>query len=328
MSIIGIIFGKKNSPWQRIDQAGNSVDTDVSYFNDHPVYTGITDAVIDGQHMVRLPAFYYRAGKVEGGEHDDKKAVWISNKPAEGFRLHPAFMDAGATLDAFHVGKYQGTDDNGKLGSQPGLMPKTRINFPDIKASAAARNTSDITGFQLWSVYHLAAIQTLALIELGTPDARSILGDGYVNGSGVRAVDDEVVAQATWHGIVGLWGNIWQMLDGLQTDDECCYRIWDEAGNKEYVSTGAKAPDGWFGSRHHRSGGGFDLGSVFLPKKTKDTRETSKFKCYTWSWSKGAVAYHGGYCGHGSYAGLFYLNVDNASSNSNTNLGGRLAKVS
>jgi len=24
--IIGIIFGKKNTPWQRIDEAGNSID--------------------------------------------------------------------------------------------------------------------------------------------------------------------------------------------------------------------------------------------------------------------------------------------------------------
>lgn len=327
MSIIGIIFGKKNAPWQRIDQAGNNIDTDASYFNDHPAYAGITDTVIDGQHMVRLPAFYYRTGKVEGGEHDGKKAVWVSDQPAEGFRLHPAFMAAGAPLDAFHVGKYQGTDDNGKLGSQPGLMPKTRINFPDIKEAAEARNVGDIAGFQLWGFYHPAAIQMLALIELGTPDARSILGDGYVNGSGVKTVDDAVVAQATWRGIVGLWGNVWQMVDGLQTDDECCYRIWDEAGNKEYVSTGAKAPDGWFGSRHHRSGESFDLGSVFLPKKTKDTREASKFKCYTWSWSKGAVAYHGGYWSHGAYAGLFCLSVNNAASTSYSRVGGRLAKV-
>jgi hypothetical protein len=36
-------------------------------------------------------------------------------------------------------------------------------------------------------------------------------------------------------------------------------------------------------------------------------------------------AYYGGNYGNGSNAGLFYLNVNNAASNANTNVGGRLA---
>ena len=39
----------------------------------------------------------------------------------------------------------------------------------------------------------------------------------------------------------------------------------------------------------------------------------------------GAAAYYGGNYGNGANAGLFYLNVNNAASNSNTNIGGRLA---
>lgn len=34
---------------------------------------------------------------------------------------------------------------------------------------------------------------------------------------------------------------------------------------------------------------------------------------------------NGGNWGHGANAGLFYLNVNNAASNSNSNIGGRLA---
>jgi hypothetical protein len=37
------------------------------------------------------------------------------------------------------------------------------------------------------------------------------------------------------------------------------------------------------------------------------------------------MAYYGGNWSNGANAGLFYLNVNNASSNSNTNIGGRLA---
>ena len=37
------------------------------------------------------------------------------------------------------------------------------------------------------------------------------------------------------------------------------------------------------------------------------------------------MAYYGGNYGNGSNAGLFYLNVNNAASNANSNIGGRLA---
>lgn len=37
------------------------------------------------------------------------------------------------------------------------------------------------------------------------------------------------------------------------------------------------------------------------------------------------MACYGGNYGNGSNAGLFYLNVNNAASNANSNIGGRLA---
>ncbi len=320
-SIIGIILGKKNTPWQRIDADGGSIAADTFSFNDHPTYAGIVDEVVDGQHMVRIPAFYYRTGVVASGEHDGKKALWISNQPADGFSLHPAFKKDGEDLAQVWVGKYQGTPDGEKLGSQPGLKPLTRIDFPAMQQAAQRGD-----GFQLWSIYHLAAIQMLALIELGTADAQSVLGSGHVNGGGARDVDDEAVAQATWRGIVGLWGNVWQMVDGLQTDENQRYRIWDAEGRGEYVSTGAKAPDGWIHRRHNRSGESFDLGAVFLPKKTREDREDSAYRCYTWAYSN-AVAYHGGYWGIGSDAGLFHPPVSGAASTASAHVGGRLAKV-
>lgn len=324
--IIGIIFGKKNTPWQRIDAAGNSIDVAPGYFDEHPAYAGVQDEIIDGQSMVRVPTFYYRSGVIEAGEHIGKKAVWISDEQDEGFSAHPAFMRNNLQLKAFYVGKYQGTPDGEKLGSQPGLMPLTKINFPAMQKAAEARN-GEFDGFQLWSIYHLGAIQTLALIELGTPDAKSILGDGYVNGNGARQVDDEAVAQATWRGIVGLWGNVWQMVDGLQTDEERRYRIWDAEGNKSYVSTGVKAPEsGWLHRRARRSGSGFDLGAVFVAKKTREDRNDSAFGNYFWAWEN-AAAYHGGSWDYGASDGLFCLYVSYPASYVITSFGGRLAKV-
>ena len=325
--IIGIIFGKKNALWQRIDADGNAIDVAAGEFDAHPVYAGVQDETVDGQQMVRVPAFYYRAGRVAAGEFAGKKALWISDEPAEGFALHPAFVGARVQLDQFWVGKYQATPDGDKMGSQPGLMPLADIDFAAMQQAAAARNEGDVSGFGLWSIYHLGAVQTLALIELGTPDVKSILGDGYVNGNGVRPVDDELVTQAAWRGITGLWGNVWQMVDGLQTDKERRYRIWDAEGGKSYGSTGVTAPaNGWLHRRASKQGEGFDLGAVFVPKKTREDRGDSAYGNYFWSW-RNAVAYHGGGWSHGANAGLFSLAVYYAASHSDPHLGGRLAKV-
>lgn len=324
--IIGIIFGKKNTLWQRIDADGNAIDVAAGEFDAHPVYAGVQDEIIDGQQMVRVPAFYYRSGRA-AGEFAGKKALWISDEPADGFALHPAFVGARVQLDQFWVGKYQATPDGDKMGSRPGLMPLASIDFPAMQQAAAARNGGDVSGFGLWSIYHLGAIQTMALIELGTPDVKSVLGDGYVNGNGVRPVDDEVVTQAAWRGITGLWGNVWQMADGLQTDEERRYRIWDAEGGKSYVSTGVKAPvSGWAHRRATRQGEGFDLGAVFVPKKTREYRCDSAYGNHFWSW-RNAVAYHGGHWSAGADAGLFYLDVYYDASYSDPALGGRLAKV-
>lgn len=322
-SIIGIILSKKLHNWQRIDSEGNDIAPTTADFDAHPSYAGITTEVIDGQHMVRVPAFYYRSGKVAAGDHAGKKALWISPEPAEGFALHPAFRHQGADLAQFYLGEYQGTPDGDKLGSQPGLKPLTSINFPTMQERAAARGD----GWMLWSVYQLAAVQMLALIEMGTPDAQAAIGKGHVSGGGVLPVDDDLVTQASWRGITGLWGNVWQMVDGLQTDDESKYRVWDTNGCQVYHDTDVSVPDyGWFRRRSNKAGEGFDLGALFLPKKTRDDREESGYGDYFWG-SDNAVAYHGGDWSYGANAGLFCLSVVSAASGASSAVGGRLAKV-
>lgn len=322
--IIGIITGKTIEEWQRIDADGNSIDTYPDYFDNHPTYAGIADELIDLQHMMRVPAFYYRADSIKSGERAGKKALWISPEAADGFTLHPAFRHHGSDLAQFWIGKYQGTPDGDKLGSQPGLKPLARIDFPAMQ-QAAARNGDDPSGFMLWSIYQLGALQTLALIECGTPDIKSVLGDGCVNGDGVREVD--CAEQVVWRGIVGLWGNVWQMVDGLQTNSDREYRIWDADGNQSYIETDVEAPgDGWFRRRSTERDQGFDLGSVFLPTSTRDDADDAPYGNYFWSYTN-AVAYHGGNWGAGATAGLFYLTVTSAASRSHSYFGGRLAKV-
>ncbi|WP_248431483.1 hypothetical protein, partial [Escherichia coli] len=81
-------------------------------------------------------------------------------------------------------------------------------DFPTMQTRATNRNTGGVTGFGLWNIYQLSAIQTLALIEIGGSDSQTLVGQGHVSGSSALAVDNATVAQASWRGIVGLWGNV------------------------------------------------------------------------------------------------------------------------
>lgn len=330
-NVIGIAMlatGGGGGTWSRVDENGATKVTDASFFSSHATYGAIQDQVVDGQNMVRIPAFYVKRGTIASGVNAGKKAVWISDQPAAGFTLHPAFKNAGADLAQFWVGKYQGTTDGAKLGSKPGLTPLVSIDFPTMQARAAARNTAGVSGFALWSIYQLSAIQTLAMIEMGGADSQALIGQGNVSSGSVQAVDSVTVAQATWRGIVGLWGNVYQMVDGLQTDASSKFKVWDRNGNKSYLTTTRTAPtSGTYPvTMAEDTGVDYDLRDIFAPA-TGDTTASNGSYGDIFYQSASCVAYHGGYYGYGSNAGLFCLAVGTAASGAYPYVGGRLAKV-
>lgn len=328
--ILGIVLaatGGGGGTWQRVDENFNTLTTSAATFANHPVYAGIVDQVIDGQAMRRVPRYYLKTGTVPSGAHAGKRFWLVSDQPAAGFDLHPAFVRAGAPIEQFWLGKYQGTDEGGKLGSQPGKTPLVSIDFPTMQARAAARNTGGVSGFRLWDFYQLAAIQILATIEMGGADSQALIGQGNVSSSSALATDHATVAQASWRGFVGLWGNVWQMVDGLRTDGSSRYEIWDKTGNQTYKTTGQTAPaGGWTVTQATAAGADFDLGLVFAPATTDGTQGNGTYGDYFYQ-AANCVAYHGGTWSTGATAGLFYLYVYNSASYASPDIGGRLAKV-
>ena len=333
-SVIGIALlasGGGAGTWARIDEKGAEKVTDASYFGAHPVYGAIQDVTIDGQAMVKVPAFYVKAGVIPSGVNAGKRAWWISEQPLAGFSLHPAFMNAGVPLAQFWVGKYQASLEaaGSKLASKAGVYPFTNTDFSSMQIYATYRNTSGVTGFSLWNYYQLQAIQLLALIEMGGANSQALIGQGHVAGSGTLQVDHATVAQATWRGIVGLWGNVFQMVDGLQTDPYGKYQIWDKSGNKTYITTGQQAPGAsnvWPVTFSTDSGASHDLGLGFLPATFSST-ESNGTTGDRFNGAGNSVAYHGDYYSSGTSAGLFSLVLTSQTAGRDVNLGGRLAKV-
>jgi hypothetical protein len=313
--------------WQQIDADGNNITPSQTDFDNHPVIGGISDVTIDGQAMVEIPKFYVKQDVTPAGsDQAGNKSWWISDVQAPGYQIHPAFMDEGSEIDQVYIGKYECTDDGGtKSGSVSGAAPLVSIDFPTMQTRCEARDEAN--GGSLWSIYELAAVQILALIELGTPDVQSAIASGRVNES--SAVNTGTTT-AVWRGIYELWGNVRHMTDGLQLDGSHQVKIWDTNGNRTLQPTGINTTgsDGWGVTLHDESGTDWDLSLVFLPKTTDGTEGNGTFADYLYASDSGEdnVVYHGGLWSDGTRAGLFSLHLRRVASNSTTFDGGRLAK--
>jgi hypothetical protein len=339
-SIIGLVqvaTGGGAGTYQRIDENFTAVTRDAAWFNNHQTYAGIVTQVIDDQQMVKIPKFYFKAGTVPSGTYAGKAYWMISDQPASGFTVHPAFIGAGgAVLDQIWVGKYQAAyDGSSKLLSIPGVQPVVNIDYPTARARAYARNTGGASGFRLFSIYDLSAIQMLATIEMGGLDMQSLIGQGRVSASSVANVDAADVAQATWRGIVGLWGNIWQMVDGIKRNGGNWY-LWQynvpgstttNDFSTGYVNTGQLAPTT---SGYQQAFNASLLASgIVVPSSLTPVSSDGSTGDYFYSnaYADDRIAYFGECFAGGTYAGLFMFAASDPTSYLNNINGARLAKV-
>ncbi len=326
-----ITTGGNGGTWAYVDADGATVTAPgTSYFNAHPVFGGIQDVTIDGQAMVRIPKFYIRRATIAAGANAGKEAWWVSDQPVSGYRLHPAFRNAGADLDQIYIGKYQASLQSSKLASVAGVLPAVSRSLTQFIADANARNVSGVTGFMLWSAFHWSAIQWLYLVENATMDSQTKTGQGRVNASAAANVDATDVAQASYRGIVGLWGNVWQWMDGLKTVSGVV-NLWDQNGNKGWASTKKRsAADGTIYPTTFMdgSGAGWDLEDVFLGDTgpTSNSNATAPDQQYMSS-SGESFSVVGGDWVSAASAGLWCVSVNNSASYPYSGIGARLAKV-
>jgi hypothetical protein len=340
-NIIGLVqvaTGGGAGTYVRIDENFAPKTTDAAFFNNHPTYAGITEQTIDGQQMVKIPKFWFKAGTVPSGTYAGKTYWMISDQPVSGFSVHPAFIGAGGVeLDQIWVGKYQaGYDGTSKATSVAGAMPMVSMDFPTARQRAYARNVGGVTGFREWSAYDLSAIQMLMSIEIGGLDVQVLIGQGRVSQSSAAAVNAADVAQASWRGIVGLWGNVWQMVDGLKRNGGTWWR-W------QYNAPGSATP-GDFTTGYINTGvpalstSGYPVtfdatmlatAGLFVPATVDGTASNGSTGDYFWSNTStdDRVLYHGGAWGNGANAGLFSAYAGFAPSLAIGSFGARLAKV-
>jgi hypothetical protein len=241
--------------WQRIDAEGVPAKLPQDFFLWHPVYRGIQDVVVAGQHFVRIPAFWVKTGTVGGNP-----CWWLSHEPCEGYHLHPAFVTPHGVQRQVLIGKYYATPtDDGKIGSIPHRGCVISKLMDEFKA--------DMVGHML-NVHELAAIKWLMLIEAGHANMVGFRGVGY------NSLTSDSYLHIRWRGIFGLWGRMRQMFDGIQKEPgNNFFQVLKSDGSGQYAQTGWTIP--FFDSPGMPSsstltmttdaGDGYDLADLLLP---------------------------------------------------------------
>ena len=261
-------------------------------------YYGDEDYAEDGsmgQVMVYQPAFYYKVvplvydkNTTTGiGYHLRKANYYVSTRPKTGFKLHPAFYDVnGNAVDYILLSAYEGSmyDVSGTVYVNDGVDTDTAIETGDLLCSVAGKKP--ISGLKkaltkanlelmaqnrganwhLENIKAASANQLLMIIELGTMNTQTAIGQGVVsisdntayncasltgstasigNGTGqatettneIGGTETAYTASGklavTYRGVENPWGNIWKHIQGIN--------IWGNGsmgGGQPYVAEG------------------------------------------------------------------------------------------
>lgn len=309
------------SAWQRIRADGSPMtDTPAVYFANHPTYSGLQTVLIDGQYMVRVPRFYYRLVDLPTGGVD----YYVSPVPRPGFAVHPAFFNAGWELEQFWVGAYHASDDPAapgvKLASQANVLPQASLAGATAVARMTARNVGGVNGFGSLTWHQICALKLLALVEIGTPDVRTAVGQGWNATTAASTVKPTGTGTANWRGIYDLWGLVHTLCMGIEVRNG---RYWVADRSGVLVDTGVNQPvSGYIATVHQGA-----LGWAFLPSATGVS--TSGYMAYEWANNAqtNAVRHGGAFSSSPANVGLFAFNGFHTLAGADSSFGFRLAKV-
>lgn len=228
-------------------------------------FNSFQSVTIDGEAMVKVPKFYVRVYTPESGKYAGMKCWEVSeDRIDDSFHLHPAFMRNGKELDCFYIGAYSAYK---KLSGNVAGSKANEDAWTDVGGLENARqycaNRGADEGWHLQTIYERSALQILALLEAGHGDSQSKYGAGNVNTSAAVKTGS---SNANFHGIHELWGNHWEIVDGIKGDGSGNISIWDNKGNQTYVNTGLKPTTGnYIVDVYNVSGENYNLGDTFIP---------------------------------------------------------------
>ena len=330
--------------WSRTDDAVGMIATasigtmaGSSDFSACYPWSGISrETLSTGDVMVKIPKFWYRRYRSGNVEY-----LKIADKATSGFTLHPAFKHSGVECDHIYVGAYKTTSGNKSASGESPLVRQTRATMRSNAKSKGA-------GWSIIDISTLSAIQMLILVEFADNNVQSVIGRGYCDGnssalstgtcnnvSGLtgRPAGTDGKVDVVWRGIEGLWGNVWEWVDGVNWNDGTYYVCNDPSKYADntttnYTALSFKGATNW--SASYITQEGLDAGSnphAMLPSAAGSGSETT-YDCDTcWSYPGWHILRRGGRWDRGSWCGLFTAYFDTDSATEAADSGSRLLYI-
>lgn len=332
------------------------------------------------QVMVEQPKFYYKVvplvtEKIADGKgfHIRKARYYVSPTAKAGFKLHPGFIKNGTVNNFIYPAAFEGSlwdasasayilDDAQVadwaadiLSSIAGAKPLSGLTQNATRANVRAISQKRGPGWSQAYAAIAAASQMLMLVEYGTLNMQSAIGNGAVsktddgstnmaeytgatvslgNASGV-VTNANGVQFVSYRGEENFWGNIWGWIDGINV---YCYGehelyiadhgFADNTANG-YEATGftAAKTNGYISAFGYDGTDNFDW--LFVPSETtgNSSLPVGDYFYQNAAYNGWLVAILGGGWNDGAHAGAFCWYLDDSASYRSRSVGGRLVYV-
>lgn len=317
--------GTSTTKWSRTDEAAEFTDP-VPYvagassygspFDNLQPWAGMVKSERTGGTMVAIPKFWYKLEQNGAG-----MTIKIADRAVEGYSVSPAHMDRGdghGERDVVYIGRYH---CNGSYKSGTG-SPKANMTCSSARANihsldSAIWQCDFAMRFTLWLLYivEFADWNSQAKIGYGCSPSSSAFTMGYTDSmpyhTGTNQSSRATYGGTQYRNIEGLWDNVWDWCDGCYNDGNGLNIVLNPSKFSDSSNgTAVGVPsNGWPSAFKVKANGGFPM---FIP--TSASGNDATYSCDKWSFSLSYPRlYVGGYYGHYSSFGLFYVNCITAS---------------
>ena len=312
-------------PWSNIITYNYNTST-----NQITAYYGDDNFKFDGTNgevLTRIPEFYYKREQKDGYEY-----VSISKYALTGYARSPEFS----------VGRYASSYDGAKLHSKSNTSPEASRTITDF------RTLSQAVGLNFGQMdYHYFLIQLLYLVEYADYNSQAKIGMGIVNNpSGPSAqnqggcdslgmksgtLNDDEKHCIIYRGMENIYGNIWQLVDGINVKDNVAYINYNPSTYSVDTFSGNYTQIGYsnFNSTSYPKTIGYDSNNplISFPTSSEGSDSTYLADYYITESSGNRVVVVGGcWMRWSSSAGFWFWNTCEASTLSNIYVGSRLLK--
>lgn len=318
--------GTSTTKWSRTDEAADFTDP-VPYvagassygspFDTLQPWAGMTVSERTGGTMVAIPKFWYKLTQNGRG-----MSIQIADRAVEGYSVSPAHMDRGdghGERDVVYIGRYHcnGTYKSG-TGSPRANMTRSSARSGIHNLGSTIWQSDFAMRFTVWLLYivEFCDWNSQAKIGYGCGNDSSLQPMGYTDSmpyhTGTTQSSRTTYGCGTqYRNIEGLWDNCYDWCDGCYYNSNGLNIILNPANFSDSSNgTAVGVPsDGWPSAFRVKANGDFP---VFIPTSASGSDAT--YSCDNWSFSSSyPCLYVGGYYGHYSNYGLFYVYYYSAS---------------